>query len=29
MTHCNLLLTTNSSIPIDIALEKGCAKFIH
>ena len=29
MTHCNLLSTINSSLPIEIALEKRCAKFIH
>ena len=29
MTHCNLLPTINSSLPIKIALEKRCAKFIH
>ena len=29
MTHCNLLPTINSSLPIEIALEKRCAKFIH
>ena len=29
MTRCNLLLTTNISLPIEIALEKRCAKFIH
>ena len=28
-THCNLLPTINSSLPIEIALEKRCAKFIH
>ena len=29
MTHCNFLLKINSSLPIEIALEKRCAKFIH
>ena len=29
MTHCNLLSTINSSLPIEIALEKRCAKCIH
>ena len=30
MTHCNLLPTINSSLPIKIALEKRCpTKFIH
>ena len=31
MTHCNLLpsIKLNSSLPIKIALEKRCAKFIH
>ena len=29
MTHCNLLPIINSSLPIEIALEKGCAKFIQ
>ena len=29
MTHCNLLSTINSSLPIAIDLEKRCAKFIH
>ena len=29
MTHCNLLLPINSSLPIKILLEKRCAKFIH
>ena len=29
MTHCNLLSTINSSLPIEIALERRCAKFIH
>ena len=28
-THCKLLSTINSSFPIEIALEKRCAKFIH
>ena len=28
-THCKLLSTINSSLPIEIALEKRCAKFIH
>ena len=29
MTHCNLLSAINSSLPIEIALKKRCAKFIH
>ena len=29
MTHCNLLSTINSSLLIEIALEKRCAKCIH
>ena len=29
MTHCKLLSTINISLPIEIALEKRCAKFIH
>ena len=29
MTHCNLLSTIYSSLPIEIALEKRGAKFIH
>ena len=29
MTHCNLLPTINGSLPIEIALEKRRAKFIH
>ena len=29
MTHCKLLSTINSSLPIEIALEKRCAKFIY
>ena len=29
MTHCNLLSTINSFLPIAIALEKRYAKFIH
>ena len=28
-THCKLLSTINSSFPIEIALEKRCAKFIY
>ena len=28
-THCKLLSTINSSLPIEIVLEKRCAKFIH
>ena len=29
MTHCNVVQTINSSLPIVIALEKRCAKCIH
>ena len=29
MTHCNLLSTINSSLPIEIALDIRCAEFIH
>ena len=29
MTHRNLLTTINSSLPIEIALEKRCVKCIH
>ena len=29
MTHCNFLSTINSSLPIEIAFEKRCAKVIH
>ena len=29
ITHCNFLSTINSSLHIEIALEKRCAKFIH
>ena len=29
MTHCNLLPTINSSLPIEIALKIRRAKFIH
>ena len=28
-THCNLLPTINSSLPLEITIEKRCAKFIH
>ena len=28
LTHCNLLHTINNSLPINIILEKRCAKFI-